>query len=110
MRGHELFLECVCGSEAAHTVRGMEPYRVPFAFDRSRAPRYRLLNRGVETVRGVTAILVGSGVMPAPLPRSLAPGDALDLDIRGEDLARDTTLVVRWLRPNGEEYLWRVAF
>jgi hypothetical protein len=88
----------------------MEPYRVPFAFDRSRAPRYRLLNRSAETVRGVTATLVGPAVMPAPLPRSLAPGQALDLDIRGEDLARATTLVIRWLRPNGEEYLWRVAF
>lgn len=96
---------------AAHSsVPAMEPYRLPFAFDRSLAPRYRLRNRGGETVRGVTVMLMGPGVMPVSLPRSLAPGDVLELDIRGEDLARDTALVVRWLRQNGEEYLWRVAF
>jgi hypothetical protein len=88
----------------------MEPYRVPFAFDRASAPHYRLRNTGREPLRGVTATLVGSGVMPAALPRALAPGEHLDLMIRGEDLARDAVLVIRWLRPSGEEYLWRVAF
>ncbi|RQP09316.1 MAG: hypothetical protein EAS51_12215 [Microbacteriaceae bacterium] len=88
----------------------MEPYRVPFAFDRRDAPRYVLRNRGTETVRGVTATLLGSGLMPAGHPRALAPGDELELRIRGDDLARDTTLVIRWLRPSGEEYLWRIAF
>jgi hypothetical protein len=88
----------------------MEPYRIPFAFDRNNPPRYRLLNLGREPVRGVTATLAGPGVMPVPMPCALAPGEALELDIRGDDLARSTTLVIRWLRPNGEEYLWRVAF
>ncbi|QNO38412.1 hypothetical protein H4J02_05225 [Protaetiibacter sp. SSC-01] len=88
----------------------MEPYRIPFAFDRRDAPRYVLRNRGVETVRGVTATLLGSGVMPAGHPRALAPGDELAFVIRDDDLARNATLVIRWLRPTGEEYLWRVAF
>lgn len=88
----------------------MEPYRVPFDFDRTSAPRYRLRNIGDETVRGVTATLLGSGVMPVGLPRLLRPGEQLELVIRGEELARETTLVVRWLRLDGEEYLWRVAF
>jgi hypothetical protein len=88
----------------------MEPYRVPFAFDRACAPHYRLRNLGGEPVRGVTATLVGSGVMPAGLPRALRPGEHLELMIRGEDLARESALVIRWLRPNGDEYLWRVAF
>ena len=88
----------------------MEPYRIPFAFDRASAPRFRLCNTGHETLRGVTATLTGSGMMPAGLPRVLRPGEHLDLVIRGEDLARDAVLVVRWLRPSGEEYLWRVAF
>ncbi|AYF98688.1 hypothetical protein [Protaetiibacter intestinalis] len=88
----------------------MEPYRVPFTFDRSRAPHFRLRNTGSEPVRGVTATLLGRGVMPAGPPRALQPGDQLELVVRGDDLARETTLVIRWLRPNGEEYLWRVAF
>jgi hypothetical protein len=88
----------------------MEPYRIPFAFERTRAPHYRLRNMGSEAVRGVTATLLGSGVMPAGLPRALRPGEHLELVIRGEDLARESALVIRWLRPNGEEYLWRVAF
>lgn len=88
----------------------MEPYRLPFHFDRASAPRYRLHNRGAEPVRGVTITLLGSGVMAAGPPRILRPGDQLELVIRGDDLARETTLVIRWLRPSGEEYLWRVAF
>ncbi|QEO10486.1 PilZ domain-containing protein [Protaetiibacter larvae] len=88
----------------------MEPYRVPFTFDRSRAPRYLLVNRGAEPLRGVSATLHGGGLMPAGPPRPLRPGEHLELLIRGDDLARETTLVIRWLRPNGEEYLWRLAF
>jgi len=88
----------------------MEPYRIPFTFDRASAPLYRLRNTGHEPLRGVTATLLGSGVMPAGLPRALQPGEHLELMIRGEDLARDAVLVIRWLRPGGEEYLWRVAF
>ena len=88
----------------------MEPYPLPFIFDRSRAPVFRLRNMSLEPVRGVTATLLGSGLMAAGLPRMLRPGEQLELLIRGEDLARESTLVIRWLRVNGDEYLWRVAF
>ncbi|PZQ91944.1 MAG: hypothetical protein DI534_03085 [Leifsonia xyli] len=88
----------------------MDPYRVPFSFDRTHAPRFRLRNDSPERVRGVTTTLCGSGVMPMGPPRALAPGEAMEVVIRGGDLARETTLVIRWLRPNGEEYLWRVSF
>jgi hypothetical protein len=88
----------------------MEPYRIPFTFDRASAPHYYLRNTSRETLRGVTVSLLGSGVMPAALPRVLRPGEHLELVIRGEDLARDAVLVIRWLRSSGEEYLWRVAF
>jgi len=97
-------------SAARSSVRDMEPYRLPFTFDRASAPYYRLRNTGTERLRGVTATLLGSGVMPAHRPAALRPGEHLDLVIRGDDLPRDSVLVIRWLRPNGEEYLWRVAF
>ncbi len=88
----------------------MKPYSVPFTFDRSAAPRFRLRNDGPETVRGVTVTLLGPGMMPTTPPRVLHPTEQLELVIRGDDLARATVLVVRWLRPDGGEYLWRVAF
>lgn len=88
----------------------MEPYLVPFTFDRSNAPHYRLRNIGPEPVRGVTATLIGGGLMPLGPPRALQPDEQLVMTVRGDDLARTTVLIVRWLRSNGEEYLWRVAF
>lgn len=91
-------------------MRNVEPYRVPFLFDRSRAPVYRLVNIGPERLRGVTAALSGPGVMPAITPLTLDPSDSVQLLIRGEDLARASTLHIRWLRPSGEEFLWRVSF
>ena len=83
---------------------------MPFRFDRSRAPSYRLVNVGGETLRGVSAVLNGPGLMPALYPSTLRPEEALELVIRGEDLARDTSLTVAWTRSDGEEYLWRVVF
>jgi hypothetical protein len=88
----------------------MEPYRVPFLFDRSGAPVYRLVNIGSERLRGVTVALLGSGMMSPVMPGSLAPTEAIELRIRGDHLARDATLQVRWVRPSGEDYLWRVSF
>ena len=88
----------------------MEPYRVPFLFDRSRAPVYRLVNVGSEELRGVTITLLGSGLMSPVMPGVLRPGASVELHVRGEHLARDATLVVRWLRTTGEDYLWRTSF
>ena len=88
----------------------MEAYRVPFRFDRSSSPRFRFINVGSETLTGVTLTLVGSGVMPITPMRTLQPGDAYPVSLRGRDLERDTALIIRWLRPNGEEYVWRVVF
>lgn len=88
----------------------MDAYPVPFRIDRSRAPRYRLVNASAEPLRWVRIELVGPGIATArPTPR-LEPGAALDVLVRGPDLARDSRLCVRWLRPNGEEYLWGIAF
>jgi hypothetical protein len=88
----------------------VEPYRVPFLFDRSRAPSYRLVNIGPEELRGVTLSLVGAGMISPVMPGTLKPSEAIEVHVRGPDLARDAMLVVRWLRPSGEDYLWRVSF
>jgi hypothetical protein len=83
-------------------------YRVPWHFDRGDGV-YGLQNLGGERLTGVTFGLCGSGVMPASTPATLEPGDTLELVIAGHDLARDAVGVVRWFRPNGDEYLWRVS-
>ncbi|HEU0205126.1 MAG TPA: hypothetical protein VFQ74_00320 [Pseudolysinimonas sp.] len=88
----------------------MEPYRVPFLFDRSRAPLYRLVNVGTEPVRGVTLTLSGAGMMPANQPMALGPSEALEVVIRGDHLEQASAVIVRWLRPSGEDYLWRATF
>lgn len=86
-------------------------YPVPFRIERDSGPRrYVLINSGPEPVDGVTLSLLGAGVMPASAPSTLQPGEAVEVMIAARDLARSTILVVRWFRPSGEEYLWRVSF
>lgn len=85
-------------------------YPVPGRFLRERAPVYGLRNTGRETLHTVAVALDGPGLLAARAPRSLRPGETAWLPIRGDDLARATTLLVRWRRENDEEYLWRVAF
>jgi hypothetical protein len=85
-------------------------YPVPFVFDRSSPPRYRLVNASLERVKCVRFALLGAGSMPVQAPISIGPGQAAELRIHGSDLARSTVLVVRWQRENGDEYLWRTSF
>jgi hypothetical protein len=84
---------------------------VPFAVERDAGPRrYVITNTGAERLDGITMSLLGAGVMPASPPAALAPGESLEVLISVRDLARSTVLVVRWFRPDGDEYLWRVSF
>lgn len=90
-------------------------YRVPWLFERGdgqhrAANCFVLRNLGPEPLTGVSFNLYGSGVMPASAPATLEPGDSLELVVSGADLARDTIAVIRWFRPDGQEYLWRVSF
>jgi hypothetical protein len=86
-------------------------YPVPFSIQRDTAPRrYLVTNNGPERLDGITLSLLGVGMMPASAPSALLPGESLEVLISVRDLARSTVLVVRWFRPNGEEYLWRVSF
>ncbi|MDO9396205.1 MAG: PilZ domain-containing protein [Herbiconiux sp.] len=86
-------------------------YPVPLRLDRRDAPRsYGLINTGDETLRGLSFNLLGSGLMRATPPLLLVPGQEVRLRIKGDDLPLSTVLIVRWFRPNGDEYLWRVSF
>jgi hypothetical protein len=97
--------------ERIGTSRPDVAYPVPFRIERDVATRrYRLSNDSAERLEGVSLSLLGAGIMPASMPSTLSPGDILEVTIAGQDLARSTVLVVRWFRPNGIEYLWRVSF
>jgi hypothetical protein len=90
-------------------------YRVPWHFERGDGQAashncFTLRNLGPERLAAVTFNLYGSGIMPASAPATLEAGDALEIVISGRDLAKDTIGLVRWFRPNGQEYLWRVSF
>jgi hypothetical protein len=85
-------------------------YAVPLRIDRARAPRYELTNVGSEPLRAVTLTLLGSGLMLPGAPKGLFPGQSLSFTLRADNPARNTIVVVRWFRPSGEQYLWRVSF
>ncbi len=84
-------------------------YRVPWLFERGHG-HYCLRNLGRESLVAVTFALYGPGLTPATAPATVEPGDALEIVIAGDDLARSTIGIVRWFRPDGQEYLWRVSF
>lgn len=87
----------------------MPPYPVPFAIDRSRAPRLLLKNASRETLHWVRVEMSGRGLAAAPLTPRLPPGAILEVAVHGPQLELDSRVIVRWRRPNGEEYLYGVA-
>lgn len=85
-------------------------YPVPFIVVRPGPGRVRLVNRSDETLRCVVFLVLGPGVLEAQVIGSVVPGEVIETRVRGGDLARSTSLVVRWFRSDDEEYLWRIAF
>lgn len=91
--------------EASHTA-----YRVPFRVERHGCGRLRLVNRSEEVLNSVVFLLHGPGLMAARPGGLLTPGEHAELTVKGQQLERATAVVVRWARPNGEDYLWRISF
>ena len=83
-------------------------YPVPFRLIRQ-PPVYSLYNAGRERLSGVTFTLHGTALMAANDPSILEPGEQLDVTIVSRTTVADAILVVRWFRPDGVEYLWRVG-
>jgi hypothetical protein len=85
-------------------------YAVPFWIDRRLAPRlHRIVNVGDEVVRGLRVSLLGSGQLMPISAGPLGPGSSFTLTTLATD-SRDSVVVLRWFRPDGEEYLWRFSF
>lgn len=94
----------------APSIRAEAAYRVPWRVDRRRAPWYALLNIGDEPAHAVQLSSLGDGrLLWQPLLR-VEPGGQLTFVLRADDPARDCIATLRWFRPNGDEYLWRIAF
>ena len=86
-------------------------YRVPWSLERDAIDgQFSLRNLGLESLSGVTVSLYGSGELPTTAPRTLHSGDILEVEISGYDLARNSIAIVRWFRPDGSDYLWRISF
>lgn len=83
---------------------------MPWRVDREQAPRYGLVNVGREAAIGVMLYPLGSSTLVVGAPTTLGPGGRLDFSVLGDDVARAMVIVVRWFRPSGEEYLWRISF
>jgi hypothetical protein len=85
-------------------------YAVPFAVDRSHAPRrYDLVNTGPEPVDGLSLTHLGNGYCPPLAVRRLDPGRLLSLAVFGADPEDTGVVIVRWRRPDRSEYLWRMS-
>jgi hypothetical protein len=85
-------------------------YAVPFRIDRSGAPRrYDLVNVGPEPLDAVTLTHLGSGYSPPLAVRRLDPGRHLALAVFGASPEDTGVVIVRWKRPEGTEYLWRMS-
>ena len=74
------------------------------------AHSHLLVNISNETVRGVTFVVHGPGLLAVSAPATLSPGTGIEVSLAARDLARSTILVVRWFRLDGLEYVWRVSF
>lgn len=87
-------------------------YRVPFAVDRGSAPWYSIRHIGDAPVRGVTLteLDAAGAAVAVSRPRRLDPGERLPFTLRARRPQESTVLLVRWLRADGAEYLWRVSF
>ncbi|MGO2658458.1 hypothetical protein [Mycetocola reblochoni] len=81
-------------------------YPLPLVLDRSRAPRYRLVNVGDEELGWVRLRVDGPGVMPLSPPLRLDPGRSREVVVHSADPERNVRLQVSWRRPNGQSYLW----
>ncbi|WP_282818856.1 hypothetical protein [Curtobacterium flaccumfaciens] len=85
-------------------------YAVPFAVDRSHAPRrYDLVNTGPEPVDGLSLTHLGNGYCPPLAVRRLDPGRSLSLAVFGADPEDTGVVIVRCRRPDRSEYLWRMS-
>ncbi|PZE25316.1 MULTISPECIES: hypothetical protein [unclassified Curtobacterium] len=85
-------------------------YPVPFQLERSDSPhRYDLRNRSDEPLDGLTLTHLGTGYAPPLRIRRLDPGQALGIAVFGGAPEDAGVVVVRWRRPDRQEYLWRVA-
>lgn len=85
-------------------------YAVPFAIDRTLAPRrYALTNMSAEPVDGLSLTHLGTGYCPPLAVRRLEPGRSIGIAVFGAAPDDTGVVIVRWRRPDHSEYLWRMS-
>ncbi|MFC6355081.1 hypothetical protein [Luethyella okanaganae] len=108
--GRRGYRVCMLRAVDPHDSPSESAYRVPWRIDRGAAPRYELLNVGHERLVGIHLALLGTGALIWGLPTALSPGQRFSFILHSDDPSRATVVLVRWFRPDGAEYLWRVSF
>ena len=88
-----------------------DAYPVPFTIERHRTPHALVLtNRSPERLTALSFSLLDGGALRTSAPLILDPGRQVRLLVSGQELSRRGIVVVRWFRPDGSEYLWRITF
>ncbi|KJC65640.1 hypothetical protein [Agreia bicolorata] len=88
-----------------------DAYPVPFTIEKRIAPHTLVLtNRSRERLTALSFSLLGTGSLRTSAPLILDPGRQVRLVVTGQELPRRGIVVVRWFRPDGTEYLWRITF
>ncbi len=81
---------------------------MPFTVVRQ-GSRLRLINKSDEPVRWVRCKMQGPGLVLTPPVALLPQGESVDVVVHGRDLARESLLVVQWIRDDGNTYLLALA-
>jgi hypothetical protein len=83
-------------------------YGVPWSFAPAAArPLYALTNIGTEVLSDVTVTVTAAAAPRSSPAVTLRPTESLQIRLDEVDAAGGPPPIVRWSRPNGDEYLWR---
>lgn len=81
-------------------------YPVPWAITRTRAPECRARNAGPEILERVTVADLTTGRLLTTAAVRVAPGQTIEIPL---DRSRAGAAILRWTRPTGSEYLFRIT-
>lgn len=81
-------------------------YPVPWAIIRTNVPHCRARNVGPETLELVTVADLATGRLLTTGAARVAPGNAIEFRL---DDSRVGAAIIRWTRPTGSEYLFRIT-
>lgn len=95
--------------------RGSDAHAVPWRITRRDADGLvEVVNQGATPLFSARFALAGDGLLGLSLPRTVWPGERLQVVVRGAEAERAVAapgamLMLRWFLQDGEEMLWPIA-